>query len=133
MADRVEREVEEILRKLDDFVPEQPTPIRSPRRTLARKSRAFTAALPRISWKHLLLWGLLIALVFFFFPLNSGAFVVLGVLGLFFVYFLFMRPGRVIGSQPPPKVWRGQPLDLTPSGPSWTDRLRSKLKGGPRR
>jgi hypothetical protein len=128
----VEREVEEILRKLDDFVPERPTPIRSRGRSLKRAGRNFGGRLPRISWTTIILSILLVALIFFFAPgFSGGTLIVFGIVGAFFLYFLLTRRRPL--SPPPEKRWRGQPLDLSRSAePNWTDRLRGRLKGGKR-
>ena len=135
MPDRVEREVEEILRKLDDFVPERPTPIRSPSRTIKRAGRNLTGRLPRISWTSIILVVLLVALVFFFAPgFSGGTLIVFGVVGAFFLFFLLTRRRPLSSSPPTEKRWRGQPLDLTRSAnePTWAGKLKNRLKGGPR-
>ncbi|MPZ49815.1 MAG: hypothetical protein GEU75_11075 [Dehalococcoidia bacterium] len=128
MADRIEREIEEILRKLDNFVPD------SARRPARRMRQPFTAAqswlahrLARISLNQVMMWALIAFLVTFFFRAIPGAsWIMIAALIVFVSAFLLSRVG---GSRPPTtqKRWRGEPIDL--SGPSWPDRIKAWLKG----
>jgi hypothetical protein len=128
MADRIEREIEEILRKIDNFVPERA------RRPARHVGKPFVAAqgwlahrLARISLKQVMTWALLICVIGFFargFPI--GSWMLIGGLIVFITAFALSRLG---GNTKPAvqKRWRGEPLDL--SGPSFADRLKAFLKG----
>jgi hypothetical protein len=139
MADRIEREIEDILNKIDDFVPEggrsrKPTPIRpSP---LSKATTWLTRRLTTISLGQVMMYALVIVVAAFFFRFVNPAvmrWVMIGgliVLGTAFVLSVFGGgSGRTI--RQPEKRWRGQPLDL--SQPSWPDRVKYWLRGRSRR
>jgi len=125
MADRIEREIEEILRKIDNFVPE---------RARRRVGQPFLTAqgwiahgLARISLRNVMMWALIAVVVTFFFRGIPGAgWIMIGSLIVFATAFLLSRFG---GNRGPAtqKRWRGQPLDLSAS--SWPDRLKAWIKG----
>ncbi len=127
MADRVEREIEDILRKIDDFVPERA------RRPARKVSRPFAVAqtwlarrLARISLNQVMMWSLITVLVTFFLREIPGAgWVMVGALIVFATAFLLSK--RSGGSAATRKRWRGETLDL--SGPGWPDRLKAWIKG----
>ena len=128
MADRIEREIEEILRKIDNFVPDRA------RRPARRVGQPFAAAqswvahsLAKISLRTVMMWALFAVIVTFFFRGIPGAtWIMIGSLIVFATAFLLSRAG---GRTSPAnqKLWRGQPLDL--SGPSFADRLKAWIKG----
>ena len=128
MADRIEREIEEILRKLDNFVPERA------RRPARRVGQPFVAAqgwfahrIARISLNQVMMWALIVFIVTFFLRAAPGfSWIMIGSLIVFATAFLLSKTGgrRTAETQ---KRWRGQALDL--SGPGWPDRLKAWLKG----
>jgi hypothetical protein len=128
MADRIEREIEEILRKLDNFVPEKA------RRPARRVGQPFVAAqgwlahrIARISLNQVMMWALIVFIVTFFLRAAPGfSWIMIGSLIVFATAFVLSRTGgrRAAESQ---KRWRGQPMNL--SGPSWPNRLKAWLKG----
>jgi hypothetical protein len=132
MADRIEREIEEILRKIDNFVPDRT------RRSARRVSKPFFAAqgwiahsLARISLKQVMMWALFAFIVTFFLRGIPGAtWIMIGALIVFGTAFLLSRSGGSRGASTP-KRWRGEPMDL--SGPSWPDRVKGWIKGRKRR
>lgn len=127
MADRIEREIEDILRKIDNFVPDRP------RRAARRVGQPFSTAqgwlahrLARISLHQVMMWSLLVVLISFFVRGVPGAsWLMIGALIVFATAFLLSRRGG--GRASTPKRWRGQTLDL--SGPSLPDRVKAWLKG----
>ena len=131
MPDRIEREIEDILRKIDNFVPERT------RRSARRASQPFSAAhswlvhrLSRISLNQIMMWALFAFIVTIFLRGIPGAtWLMVGSLIVLVTAFLISlrsgRGARVSGG--PPKRWRGQPIDL--SGPSLPDRIKGWLKG----
>ena len=128
MADRIEREIEEILRKIDNFVPDRA------RRPARKVGQPFIAAqswiahsLAKVSLRAVMMWALIAVVVTFFFRGIPGAsWIMIGSLIVFATAFLLSRAS---GSRRPStqKRWRGKELDL--SGPSWPDRIKAWLKG----
>jgi hypothetical protein len=128
MADRIEREIEEILRKLDNFVPERSR--RQPRRSgdsLGSLQSWLSHKLARISLRQVMMWSLLVVLVAFFMRgVPWGIWLMIGALIVFATAFILSRTVTPQQRQVQ-KRWRGQPLDL--SGPSWPNRVKAWLKG----
>jgi hypothetical protein len=133
MPDRIEREIEEILRKIDDFVPDTSRG-RRPQRRPARPAPTpnppgwFSRRLAAISLTQVMWWSLFVVIVSFFARAVPGAeWVMIGALIVFATAFFLSlgRGGRRAAGQE--KVWRGQPLDL--SGPGWPDRIKAWVKG----
>ena len=128
MADRIEREIEEILRKLDNFVPE------AARRPARRAGQPFAAAqswlmhkLARISLNQVMMWSLFAFIVAFFARgVPWAGWVMIGTLIVFATAFILSRMGAGSARSQPDKMWRGQPMDL--SGPRWPDRVKAWLK-----
>lgn len=135
--DKIQREIEEILNRLDEFVPEERASERARRRSANAASgfvQAIFAPLARISLRHVMLAAFaLIAIGFFAARANPvGLWMLVGGLILFLTAFAL----SFVGGGSPPKVekrWRGQPIEL--SQPSLSDRLRAWLqtKRRPRR
>ena len=143
MADRIEKEIEEILRKIDDFVPEKPRSVRKrpadkpvsafnpqPRQAATPRSSG-GGSLARVSLNQVMGWSLIAVLVAFFLPIPGSGWVILAALLVFGVSFLLSRMGGGSSSRGAQKRWRGEPLDL--SGPSLPSRLRDWIKGRRRR
>jgi len=129
MADRIEREIEEILKKLDNFVPERTRkPVRRVGQPFIAAQSWFAHRLARISLKQVMMWSLFVVLVSFVLMrgLPWATWVMVGALIVFATAFVLSRS---VGSNAPQaqKRWRGQPIDL--SGPAWPDRLKAWLKG----
>ena len=131
MADRFEREIDEILRKIDDFIPD------GRRRPQQRKvNRPMTGAqawlgrtLSSISLGHVMLWSLLIFLGAFFLRAIPGAgWLMIGALVVFATALVLqiMTPGAHRSA--PDKRWRGQPIDY--STDSWPNRIKAWIKKG---
>src|SRR5262249_41042487 len=123
MADRIEREIEEILRKIDNFVPERARrPTRRVGRPLAAAQGWLGHSLARISLRQVMSWALVVALISFFLRgMPGGTWLLIGSLIVFVTALVLSRIG---GSSKPAvqKRWRGEPLDL--SGPSLADRIK---------
>ena len=133
--DRIQREVEELLEKLDTFVPEER--LASKIRNRARRKpqgepgplqRAWKRA-ARVSLGQLLLAGFALILIAWFFraPLGGLSTWLIGIgLAMAAVAFVLslMRggTGRTIGGSVE-KRWRGQPIEYS-AGPSAADRIR---------
>ena len=129
MSDKIEREVEEILRKLDEFVPEESRLARARRRfgqAVSDLLRALLARLSRISLGQMMLASLILVVVAFFFRNASpvlARWVIIGGIILFFTAFVLSLLG---GRSRYETRWRGQVIDL--SEPSLGSRLRSWLQ-----
>jgi hypothetical protein len=133
MADRIEREIEDILRKIDDFVPEgnrrrKPPPAKTS--PLSNLTTWLSQRLTPLSLGQVMMYALVVVIAAFFFRFLKPAvmrWLMIGgliVLGTAFVLSVF-GGGRT--ARQPEKIWRGQPLDL--SGPSWPDRVKYWIKG----
>ena len=134
MADRIEREIEEILKKIDKFPegshgskgrkPGSNGPVR-------RSGGGSSKWLSAVSMRKVMMWALVAVIVAFFLRgIPGGYWLLIGALIVFVTaFFLSIRGGSV--SNPPEKRWRGQPLDL--SEPGWPDRLKAWLKSRKRR
>ena len=131
MADRIEREIEEILRKLDNFVPDRARqPARRVRQPFVAAQSWLAHRLARISLNQVMMWALLTVLVTFFLRGIPGAgWIMIGALIVFGTAFLLSRRGSARPATQ--KRWRGEAIDL--SGPGWPDRLKAWLKGKGRR
>jgi hypothetical protein len=128
MADHLQREIEEILNRLDDFIPEEKKPNRMRRRlgsAFAGIGGWVSHIESRVSLGYLMLISLLLIFVAFAFrSTNVGQYALiagLSLLGLTIVVsFIANRRARSV------KRWRGQVVDL--SGPSFIDRLQNWLR-----
>jgi hypothetical protein len=129
VPDNIEREVEEILRKLDRFVPEEGRLARARRRLGQATSdllRTLRVRLSRISPGQVMLASLILVVVAFFFRSASpvlARWVIIGGLILFFTAFVLPLLG---GRSRYERRWRGQVIDL--SEPSLGSRLRHWLQ-----
>ncbi len=130
MPDRIEREIEDILRKIDDFVPERT------RRAARRANQPLSAAhgwlahrISRISLNQVMMWALVAVVVSFIFRLAipGAGWVMLGSLIVLATAFLLSLRGGKGTNGGTTKSWRGQPLDL--SGPSLPNRIKGWFKG----
>jgi hypothetical protein len=126
VPDKIEREVEEILRKLDRFVPEEGRLARTRRRLVQAVSdfaHSLVVRISRVSLGHLMLVSLVLVVLAFFFRSASptlARWVIIGGLILFFGAFVFSLLG---GHSQHERRWRGRVIDL--SEPSLGSRLRN--------
>lgn len=137
MPDRIEREIEEILDKIDQFVPEEKLPVRLRRRaggTFHGLGTLLVSPLTRVSVAQLMLLGLGLFILSFFLgqadsTLGRWAAIVGAVLFLG-GFVLSLLSGRVHRE---PKRWRGRVVEY--NEPDITTRLRSwfRARRGPRR
>jgi hypothetical protein len=128
VPDNLEHEVEEILRKLDKFVPEESPLTRSRRRVGQATSdlmNAVIARLSRISLGQVMLASLLLVVAAFLFgrgnPLLARWVIIGGGILFFTAFALSLRGGRR-----DEKLWRGRVIDL--SEPNLADRIRDWLR-----
>lgn len=128
--DKIQREIEDILNRLDDFVPEESVASRMRRRgsdAAANVVRAIVEPLSHISLRHVMLTALILIVVGFIGirvnPMIARWMLIGGVI-LFVTSFALSFVNR--GTPHGPAVerrWRGRPLDL--DEPSLGDRLRA--------
>ena len=124
MADRIEREIEEILNKLDNFVPERSRP--KPRKQVKGPS-PLQRWLARISMRKVMMWAIVVVLIAFFARGVPGAYLLLiGGLIVFATAFILSTRSST-GSAYSEKRWRGQPLEIRE--PGWPDKIKAWLKG----
>jgi len=127
--DKIQREIEDILNRLDAFVPEEGVASRVRRRSSGTASsfgRTLLAPLAGLSIRHVMLASLALILAGFFagraYPTFGHWTLIAGVI-LFFTAIVLSIFNR--GAAPPAteKRWRGQPMHL--EGPTLGDRLRA--------
>jgi len=135
MSDNIEREIEEILSQLDEFVPEEGVARRVRRRSsdwAANLNRAITSRLARVSLGRIMLVALGLVLVALLFgrvnPLLARWVIIAGLVLFFTSWILSLRFSQGRSAQ---RLWRGQAVDL--SQPSLSERVRSWLRGKRRR
>lgn len=128
--DKIEREIEDILSRLDDFVPEESVADRVRRRSsdaAAGFARAVIAPLARISLRHVMLTALALVVLGFLgmrvHPL-FGRWILVGGVILFLTSFALSFVNR--GPTTTERHWRGRPMEL--NEPSLADRLRAWLR-----
>jgi hypothetical protein len=122
--DKIQREIEDILRRLDDFVPEESVGSRVRRRgsdAAGSLARAIIEPLSRISLRHVMLTAIILVFVGFIGlrvnPLVGRWVLIAGVI-LFLTSFALSFFNRGAPSRGPAveRRWRGQPLDLEEPG-----------------
>ncbi|MDI6857646.1 MAG: hypothetical protein QME71_04935 [Dehalococcoidia bacterium] len=128
MPDDLEREIEDILNRLDKFLPEESAAQRLRKRVsnaFYRFQRNVAHLLSRISLGHLMIVSLLLVLFAFAFRWSvMGRYALIaGLILLFSTIAISFFTSRRAG---PEKRWRGQPIDL--SGPSLADRIKDWLR-----
>jgi hypothetical protein len=131
MPDKLEREINEILRKLDDFLPESRKPRRQPRKVGSGISNAqswFARRVAAISLNQIMLWSLLIFFAAFFLRgIPAASWIMIGALIVLATAFVLSL--RSPGGKPgPEKRWRGELVSYS-HAPGWPDRLKAWLKG----
>jgi hypothetical protein len=128
MSNRIQREVEELLDKLEKFPPKRPLSARiadalaAPFRAAGRAYRGL--ALPRVTAGHVLLVGLAIIVVASVVRGTGSVWIIAGGIVLFVGAFLFSL--RRQSSGPQEKYWRDKPLDLHRQRGSWWDVWRNR-------
>jgi hypothetical protein len=140
--DKVQREIEELLGKLDNFVPEErlASKMKQKRRAAAGTGmiERVLKRVSRITLGHVMLTGLALLLTASFAPGLFGGYsryaMVLGLLltgGAFVMSVIGWDSRRTITGGTTEKRWRGQVIDY--SEPSPASRLRNWLRGKRRR
>lgn len=135
--DKVQREIEELLDKLDTFVPEERlvSKIRNRRKAESGPGsfQRLGARVAKLTLGHVMLAGLVLLLIGTFArgPLGGSAMwvVILGIVltvGAFILSVVNGDSRRTIAGRGPEKRWRGQVVDY--SEPSATSRLRDWLR-----
>ena len=135
MPSRIEREVEELLARMDAAPPRRP-PGRGVRRALSRPFRSLGAlfaglSLPHIPIGQVLLLAMVVIVIAYVIDGGGSAItravIIAGIVGFVVAFILSLRRQ----SAPPEKRWRGEPMEL--GGPragyrmrSWWDRLRGR-------
>jgi hypothetical protein len=132
-SDKVKREIEDLLDKLDNFVPEERlvSKIKGRRKAAAGPSlvdRLWRRA-RRLSLGHAMLAGVVLLLVGYLAPHSLGSFrtpvLLLGLgltIGAFVLTVVNGDSRRTLGGGPTQKRWRGQVIDYSEPGPA--SRLR---------
>jgi hypothetical protein len=137
--DKLQREIEDILNRLDDFVPEEGVTKRVRRRSsnaAAGFGRAFLGPLAGISLRQVMLTALALTLLSFLFMGTAPDFarwVLIAGLILFFTSFALSFFSRGSPAKAETKYWRDRPIEI--DQPTLGDRLRGwwQAKFGQRR
>ncbi len=136
MSSKLERDIDEVLAKIERFPPKRSLRSRI-RRRLANILGGAGEALasiprPRISIGQVLLLGIAVIVIAYVFrdAIGSRSLVRILIIGGIFTFigaFIFSLR-RQSASRRPEKMWRGQPMDLDRSGGSepWWKRWRSR-------
>ncbi len=129
--DRIQREIEDILNKLDDFVPEKRPSRRIRRRSsdaAAAFGRAVLGPIARISLSHVMMAALAMIVIAFFLGMKIqplfARWAILAGLILFGTAFALSFVSR--GAPETDKRWRGRAIEYRE--PSLGDRLRAWFK-----
>ncbi len=141
-SNRLEREIEEILDKIEQFPDAQARRKRSSNRivrgfgaAISDRQRAIARSLSRFSVSQVMLGSFLLILTSLFFrpaaPLLMGWVLYAGI-ALFVTTFAFMVFGGRSSSAAGSQRWRGRAIEST-SGPSLAQRLRNWLGARSRR
>lgn len=132
-SDRIQREVDELLTKLEQFPPKRPLgrrigdAVTAPFRALGR---AFSGMrLPRINAGHVLLAAITVIVIAYLAGGASGIWTWIIVLAVFAFIAAFVASLRRQSRPPTQKYWRDRPLDLSgkeDEGKSFWDRFRGR-------
>jgi len=127
MADRIEREIEEILRKIDDL-PERRKAKAARKSPPSSSGPSSLRLLSRINMRKVMMWSLFAIIVgaLLFRAVPGGYFLLIGAIIVFVTAFILSTRGGPTANVPE-KRWRGQPLDL--NEPAWPDKLKAWWKG----
>lgn len=136
MSSKLERDIEEVLAKVERFAPKLPLRSRIRRRLAAAFAGVGRAVgglpRPRVSVGQVLLLGIALIVIAYVFGDSLGGtsvvrLVVVGAIILFIGAFIFSLRRQSI-SRLPEKRWRGQPMDLDEARGrgSWWNRWRSR-------
>jgi len=126
MSDRIQREVEELLAKLDTFPPKRSPWVRLRDSFSRGAQRLGDIRVPRLTAGHVLLIAIAIIVGAYVIlgASDAGSWIIAGGIIAFIAAFIFSLRRQ---ARPPEKYWRDRPLDLRRSGPrsrSWWDRWR---------
>jgi hypothetical protein len=131
MADRIEREIEDILKKIDDLPAKgrKPRQVRRVNRGPVSNAQGWLGrSLARVSLNQVMAWALVVIIAAFFLrALPFATWLMIGALIVLATAFIFSLRGGGGGSRGPEKRWRGEVLDLR--GPSLGDRIKAIFKG----
>lgn len=134
MSSKLERDIDEVLAKIEKFPPRRPLASRI-RRSISNAFGGLGRTLsgiqrPNISIGQVLLVGLLIVVIGYVFGDSIGGaslvrwMIIGGILLFVFAFVLSLR--RQSSSRVPEKRWRGETLDLDSGGEPWWKRWRSR-------
>jgi len=138
MTDRLQKEIEELLSRLDTFPPRR-SPVARARDAIGRPLREAASwlrglRLPHVSPGHILLLAIAIMVVGYVAQPGGDSvtrYVIVGGIVLFIAAFVLSLRRSADGGRPPEKRWRGEPMEL--GGPrtggrrrSWWGRWRSR-------
>jgi hypothetical protein len=130
--DKVKREIEELLNRLDDFVPEQGQSRKERKTSAVRPSVGddLLSQLGNISLKHVMLAAFaLVVVAFLAMPVAPmlGRWIAIGGLILFVTAFALSFFNRTPSAPRVERRWRGEVIDLDSegAGPSFRERLRA--------
>lgn len=133
MADRIEKEIEELLAKLDTFPPPKPWHVRLRESISNAIGSVFDAIgripLPRINPGHMVLIAIAVIVMAYFLYDDLGnvaRWIILGAIVAFIAAFIISlrRNSSRISGGGGAKYWRDRPIDMSKPGPDWKRRHR---------
>ncbi len=131
MSNKLERDIDEVLARIDRFPPRRSLWSRL-RRRVANAVGGVGEAIssipwPRISIGQVLLIAIAVIVIAYYGFRNSdfGSILIFGGILVFIAAFIFSLR-RHSASRPPEKRWRGQPMDVDEPSDSWWKRWRSR-------
>ena len=138
MSDKLQKEIEELLARLDTFPPRR-SPVARARDAVARAFRGAVLwlhglRLPHVSPGHILLLAIAIMVVGYVAQPGGDAvtrYVIASGIVLFIAAFVLSLRRSASGGRPPEKRWRGEPMELGGRGAggrlrSWWGRWRGR-------
>ena len=131
MSNKLERDIEEVLARIDRFPPKRSLWSRL-RRRVANAGGGMGEAISSIPWPRIgigqiLLIAIAVIVIAYYGFRNSdiGGILIFGGILVFIAAFIFSLR-RKSASRLPEKRWRGQPMDMDEPSDSWWKRWRSR-------
>lgn len=123
---KVQKEIEDLLARLDTFPPPKPWHVRV-RESIGDAFGSVGDAVrripfPRVNLGYVVLGAIVVAVMAYFLDLGSiGSLIIIGAVLVFIAAFVMSLRQK---SRPSTKYWRDRPMDMSKPGPDWRRRRR---------